>query len=191
MRTVDPVRHSAKRRHIIDTAAGCFAVKGFERTTVAEICTAAGISTGSLFHYFPSKKAIFRAIFEQDGLDNARVLSSASGWAGVLSVIDHLVAPLADRAVAGLVVELVAQAGRDPSLAALVVQNELALRDGLATLLSSCDIDPSVPPVTAASWIQGLVDGLYSRTSLDPSFDPAEQVPVLKQIVTRFLRPTS
>jgi TetR/AcrR family transcriptional regulator, repressor for uid operon len=43
--------------------------------------------------------------------------------------------------------------------------------------------------VTAAAWIQRLVDGLIGRVTFDPDFDPREQVPVLKLILTRFLRP--
>lgn len=197
MRTVDPAKHEAKRRHIIETAVVCFARNGFERTTVASICASAGISTGSLFHYFPSKKAIFRAVFEQDATDIAEALASAAAlddpWAGVLLVLDHLTEPLAMPEVAGLVIEIAAQAGRDAELSALVVRNELTVRDGLAALLQRAAdaglVDASVAPVTAASWIQGLVDGLFGRTSVDPSFDPQEQIPVMKQILTRFLRP--
>ena len=43
-----------------------FAAKGFAETTTSDICQAAGISTGSLFHYFPSKQAVFYGIWELD-----------------------------------------------------------------------------------------------------------------------------
>src|SRR5205809_981427 len=64
MRKTDPAKHRARRRHIVHTAAQLFATKGFERTTTAEICKAAGMSSGNLFHYFPNKRAIFHAIFD-------------------------------------------------------------------------------------------------------------------------------
>ncbi|ANZ38718.1 hypothetical protein BBK82_24275 [Lentzea guizhouensis] len=193
MRTVDPAKHAQKKRHITDTAAGLFAEKGFDRTTVADICRRAGISTGSLFHYFPTKRAIFQEVFEQDGQDNAEVFAKAralSPWDGVQLVIDHLAAPALDRAVAGLVLEVVAQASRDPELSALISRNELALRDELAALLHQAhDAGQITLPVsarTAASWVQGLVDALFTRI-VDPDFDATEQVTTLRLILSRFL----
>ena len=66
MRTVDPEKHRARKTHIIESALVLFASKGFAETTTSGICQAAGISTGSLFHYFPSKHAVFYGIWELD-----------------------------------------------------------------------------------------------------------------------------
>ncbi|NGY65438.1 TetR/AcrR family transcriptional regulator [Lentzea sp. NEAU-D13] len=193
MRTVDPAKHAAKKRHITETAAGLFAEKGFDRTTVADICKAADISTGSLFHYFPTKRAIFLAIFEQDGEDNAEVFARAetlSPWDGVLMVVDHLCVPALDRTVAGLVLEVVTQASRDPELWNLVARNEQVVRDELARLLQAAhDAGQIALPVdarTAATWAQGLVDGLYGRL-VDPDFDATAQVSTLRLILSRFV----
>lgn len=193
MRTVDPVKHAAKKRHITDTAAGLFAEKGFDRTTVADICTAAGISTGSLFHYFPTKRAIFLEIFEQDGRDNAEMFARAAEldpWDGVLLVVDHLCVPALDRSVAGLVLEVVAQASRDRELWELIARNEQTVRDELATLLQQAhDAGRITLPVsarTAATWAQGLVDGLFGRL-VDPDFDAPAQVSTLRLILSRFV----
>ncbi|GAB3351661.1 TetR/AcrR family transcriptional regulator [Amycolatopsis echigonensis] len=80
---------AAKRRVILDAAAGCFARDGFEKTSTADICRAAGISSGSLFHYFPSKRAVFVGIFEADNADNEELLATAvemaDPWVGVLA----------------------------------------------------------------------------------------------------------
>ncbi|NKE59921.1 TetR/AcrR family transcriptional regulator [Lentzea sp. PSKA42] len=193
MRTVDPVKHAEKKRHITDTAVGLFAQKGFERTTVADICKAADISTGSLFHYFPTKRAIFREIFVQDAEDNAAMFAKArelSPWDGVLMVVDHLCVPALDRSVAGLVLEVVVQASRDPELWELVGHNEKMVRDELAALLQQAhdagQITLPVSALTAASWAQGLVDGLFGRL-IDPDFDATDQVSTLRLILSRFV----
>ncbi|GLY49681.1 TetR/AcrR family transcriptional regulator [Lentzea sp. NBRC 102530] len=193
MRTVDPVKHAEKKRHITDTAAGLFAQKGFERTTVADICKAAEISTGSLFHYFPTKRAIFREIFVQDAGDNASMLAKARAldpWDGVLLMVDHLCAPALDRAVAGLVLEVVAQASRDAELWELVGRNEQVVRDELAVLFQQAHdagrIALPVSALDAASWTQGLVDALFGRL-IDPDFDAAAQVSTLRLILSRFV----
>lgn len=196
MRTVDPVQHEAKRRHILESAASCFARAGFDKTTVADICTAAGISSGSLFHYFPSKRAVFTAIFEQDGRDNAERLAAAvdseDPWGAVLDQVEYMARSLADPESAGLAFEVVAQAGRDSELAELVTRDDRAVREGLAALLRRAaqqgQIDSSIEPDTAATWVQGLVDALYTRAGVDSEFAPAEQLGTLRLILTRFLR---
>jgi AcrR family transcriptional regulator len=197
MRTVDPDKHAAKRRAIVDAAAGCFAEKGFERATTADICRAAGISSGSLFHYFASKRAVFTAIFEEDAKETGERLATAATaadpWAALLDVVDALAGQVALPGVVRLVLEAAAQAARDDQFAELIRNNEAALRDGLAVLVErSADaglIDPGVTPRAAAGWVAALVDALISRASLDPGLDlPAEQA-ILRTILVRFLRP--
>ena len=55
MRTPNPEKQEARRRQIMEAAIGCFGKKGFHGTSTNEICAAAGMSPGNLFHYFPSK----------------------------------------------------------------------------------------------------------------------------------------
>lgn len=196
MRTVDPVKHEAKRRAILAAAAGCFARTGFDRTTVADICSAAGISSGSLFHYFPNKRAIFLGIFETDGADTAERLACAScsddPWGAVLAELDSQIGELGDRGHAGLFVEVIAQASRDAEFAQLITAGDRALRDGLATLFrraAECgQIDGEIDPVTAADWTCGLIDAMFTRAGSDPDFDPGAQLPTMKLILARFLR---
>jgi AcrR family transcriptional regulator len=197
MRTVDPAKHAAKRRAIVDAAAGCFAEKGLERTTTADICRAAGISSGSLFHYFPSKRAVFTAIFEEDAVETAARLAAAAEaddpWAALLDVVTELAGQLAHPAVARLVLEAAAQAARDDEFAHLIHRNDSALRDGLAVLVEQAAdtglIDPGIPSRAAAGWVVGLLDAIISRASLDPDLDRAAELAILRTILIRFLRP--
>ncbi|GAA2788646.1 TetR/AcrR family transcriptional regulator [Saccharopolyspora taberi] len=197
MRTVDPVKHEAKRRHILAAAAHCFSRKGFERTTTAEICRTAGISSGSLFHYFPNKKAIFRAIFEQDARDNeariAEVRDSADPVAAVLELVEHMTRPLLDDpGAAGLVNEVIAQAPRDPELAEQLGRNDFQVRQGLVELLERAvadgRIDAELDLWQTTGWISALVDSVYARLSMEPDLDPHRELATVKLILTRFLR---
>ncbi|NBH03936.1 TetR/AcrR family transcriptional regulator [Amycolatopsis sp. SID8362] len=199
MRTVDPAKHAAKRRAIVDAAAGCFAGKGFERTTTADICRAAGISSGSLFHYFPSKRAVFTAIFTDDAVETAERLEAAAKaedpWAALLDVVAELAGQLAHPAVVRLVLEAAAQAARDDEFAELIHRNDSALRDGLAVLVERAEaaglIDPGIAPRAAAGWVTGLLDAMISRAGLDPDLDLAAEQAILRTILIRFLRPVS
>jgi AcrR family transcriptional regulator len=47
-----------RKTEILNHAAGLFAKQGIDKTTVREIGTAAGMLSGSLYHYFDSKETI-------------------------------------------------------------------------------------------------------------------------------------
>ncbi|HEY7115177.1 MAG TPA: TetR/AcrR family transcriptional regulator [Tepidisphaeraceae bacterium] len=49
---------AATRQRILDTARGLFADRGYDATATRDIARAAGIASGTLFNYFPTKEAI-------------------------------------------------------------------------------------------------------------------------------------
>ncbi|QHC22765.1 TetR/AcrR family transcriptional regulator [Streptomyces sp. GS7] len=200
MRTVDPAKHRARRRHIVDVAAELFAAKGFERTTTAEICRTAGMSAGNLFHYFPNKRAIFHAVFEDeehDGATKAERLAAALAaddpWTALLDTVDLLAAPALEPLTPALVVEAMVQACRDPELAALLSRDDEEERAAIATLLrktaAAGRTDPSLDPDDTAAWVLALIAALHTSAATDPSFSPAAQLPMLRLMLRRFLRP--
>ncbi|GAA4537953.1 TetR/AcrR family transcriptional regulator [Amycolatopsis samaneae] len=199
MRKVDPAKHAAKRRAILDAAAGCFAEKGFEKTTTAHICRVAGISSGSLFHYFPTKRAVFVAIFADEGEQTAEYLAEAvkapDPLTALFDVVDHFAAGVAEPAVVRLLLEVAAQTARDEEFAALIRHNETVLRDGIEVLVRRAAgaglIDASIPPRGAANWITVLIDALLGRANFDPEFDVVAERDMLRLILTRFLCPDS
>jgi TetR/AcrR family transcriptional regulator len=52
-----------RRRQLLDTALDFFARKGFEGTTTKEIAAAAGVTEAIIFRHFPSKQALYSAVF--------------------------------------------------------------------------------------------------------------------------------
>jgi AcrR family transcriptional regulator len=197
VKKVDPVRHRARRRHIMNAAAGLFATRGFDGTTTAEICRAAQMSAGNLFHYFSSKREIFAAIVTDEDHETAERLAAAHAdhdpWAGLVGFVDHLAAPAAVPHVPGLVVEAMLQAYRDPQLAELLERDAEDEQAGISSLLTRAagagQIDATLDPQHTASWITTLVGALYLRAALDDGFDPAVEMPTLRLILERFLRP--
>lgn len=196
MRTVDPVMHEAKRRQIVDAAAGLFAAKGFEATTTAEICRAAGMSSGNVFHYFASKRDIFEAVLVGGADDTAEQLAAALAtddpFEALLGFVDHLAAGAAFPGVPGLVLEAMLQAVRDPDLAERLDQQDQDEEAGVAALLvraaEAGHVDPGLDVAHAASWVMTLVGALYLRGATSEAFDPAAELPTLRLVVTRFLR---
>lgn len=57
-------RSEETRTNILDASIRLFATQGFERTTVSEICTQAGVSKGAFFHHFPTKQDVFLQVLD-------------------------------------------------------------------------------------------------------------------------------
>jgi AcrR family transcriptional regulator len=58
-----------RRSQILAAALEVFAERGFHGTRTRELAERAGVSEALLFHHFPSKEAVIRAIFELMKLD--------------------------------------------------------------------------------------------------------------------------
>lgn len=54
--------HPPSRARILDSALALFAERGYDATSVREICDAAGITKPTLYHFFGSKEGLYRAI---------------------------------------------------------------------------------------------------------------------------------
>lgn len=53
------------RRAVLDAALHLFAHQGYRATAVRDIAERAKVSTGNLYHHFPDKEAIFRALLDE------------------------------------------------------------------------------------------------------------------------------
>ena len=56
------MRKGGKRQAILDAALACVVEKGYHSSTVDEISKRAGVSKGSVYWYFKSKKEIFKDV---------------------------------------------------------------------------------------------------------------------------------
>jgi AcrR family transcriptional regulator len=66
-----------KRQDILDSAMICFAKKGYETTTVDEICKQSGVSKGTIYTYFKSKAEIYMDLMERQTIDSVAKINSA------------------------------------------------------------------------------------------------------------------
>lgn len=58
-------RSERSRAQILDTALKLFAHRGYGATSVRDIAEAAGLSKGNVYHHFPDKETIFRALLDR------------------------------------------------------------------------------------------------------------------------------
>ena len=67
------MRSEARQRQILTCAKRVFAERGFHAANVSHICEAAGIGRGTLYQYFPNKRAVLTAILRET-LERAKAL---------------------------------------------------------------------------------------------------------------------
>lgn len=53
---------AAPRERILDAAADLFARCGYENSSIADLAAALGVSKAAIYHYYPTKRAIYDAI---------------------------------------------------------------------------------------------------------------------------------
>jgi AcrR family transcriptional regulator len=69
------IQPATSAERILSTALDLFAVKGYDATSVREICEAAGITKPTLYHFYGSKDGVFQALIRA-GFDQYRRLVS-------------------------------------------------------------------------------------------------------------------
>jgi AcrR family transcriptional regulator len=67
------------RQALLDGAISLFLTQGFDATSMEQVRSAAGASNGSLYHHFPSKSHLARAVYEDALRDYQANLRGALG----------------------------------------------------------------------------------------------------------------
>jgi len=171
-------RAIARRRQVLEAAAHCFRRHGFHASSMAQISAEAGMSVGHIYRYFPSKEAIIAAIVRQD-VDDILLKFAEFPRDSV-----DLRAALRDRAELGvnrasepdqasLMVEIRAEAGRNPAIGALVRQADGVIAEQLRSLIGSAVGRPLEPSDLDArvEMFQLIFQGISLRTIVNPAID--------------------
>ncbi|MGB3432209.1 TetR/AcrR family transcriptional regulator [Achromobacter sp.] len=193
MRKIDPIKQQERRNHILAAAADCFAEQGFHSTSTAQICARAGMSPGNLFHYYGSKAEIVEALIASDTASARELMREACAAPDARRALaDWVAAQLAlhqDPAYVRLGMEILAEAVRNPRVHALVMENEAARKAGLVALLETVWAQRTAPQPAAemADTLLLLLDGVYSRSVVDPGFGAEAGRRLLEQALLRCL----
>lgn len=79
-----------RRNHVIDAAMTCFSQKGFQKTTMLDVATEAGVSPGALYTYFNSKEDIIEEAAMERRQSRAVRMETASLLGGAVATIDQM-----------------------------------------------------------------------------------------------------
>jgi AcrR family transcriptional regulator len=124
----------ARRQQIVDAASACVRRAGFHAASMAEIAQAAGLSVGQIYRYFENKEAIVAAIVARDVAEMRDKFSKlqSSGEPLIEAIIDgcsRAVDDLYDLERSALTLEVLAEAARNPRVAAILQAADAEERD--------------------------------------------------------------
>ncbi len=72
------IDHDARRREILGDCLSLFAERGYNGLSMRQLARQLGVSTGTLYHYFPSKDALFATLFRQLAADAIATTTAAA-----------------------------------------------------------------------------------------------------------------
>lgn len=167
-----------RREQILEAAGRVFSQKGFHAANVSDVAAEAGVSQGTVYHYFDSKDALFMAVFEAWETGNL--------YSEVGAAMDASASPSEQlRYLAGAVGERMAEAGeifpahvefwshihRDPAIQEGFRRIFVDLR-GIVAQLIQAGIDQGefvpIDPEAAAALLVAAYDGLILQWLSDP-----------------------
>ena len=113
-----------RRCQILDAALVCFAKRGFHQTSMHDISAEAGISVGLIYRYFENKEAVISAMADRHKKEISEMLQRARQAPTLLESLEILFTAHccedAPQLVSAFVVDLYAEASRNPHVADLV-----------------------------------------------------------------------
>ncbi len=182
MTSLPPARRIAepeRRERILQAAERAFVRHGFHATTMQHVADELGMSAGNLYRYFPSKEAIVEGLCSVDQAERAR--GFAELMADNLNIMEALCAGVRKHVLAKppekarLIVEIWAEAGRNPRVAAITRAIDADVLAGLERLMDAAKAggvaSPGLDSRFGARFFLTFVAGIFKRIAIEADFD--------------------
>ncbi len=166
------VDHDARRADILSRSFHLFAERGYSSLTMRELAQNLSISTGTLYHYFENKRALFQQMFDWIAAQDAQA-ASVEVPAGV---------PRAMRG-AMLKVFLLARAEHLTRVIRLAVdfqhhhtpeESQETFQGLLSTYVQALSSQMGITETHKAQMVLSLIIGVLQHHSFDPSHAPLD-----------------
>ncbi len=162
-----------RRRQILEAAIVCFAQNGFHQTSMHDISAEAGISVGLIYRYFKNKDEVISAIAAEHKKEIAQLLEKARQAPTLLESLEILFtghcAEDATQTISAFVIDLFAEAGRNPQVARLVRDVIRTKSKGLTDLIARSPDSKRAngfAPQEIAEMIFAINDGTMMRSAV-------------------------
>jgi AcrR family transcriptional regulator len=193
---------AATRERIVESAMRLFAVRGFERSSLADIAAAAEARGGSVYHFFRTKRELLEAVLETYlGALVPHIFEPA--FARTADPIEQIFAVLADYRervrtteftyrcpIGRLALEV---AGEDPGARVLIDRNFAAWRDAVRGCLERAKtrFRPGTDFDALSAFVLTVMEGAVMQCVAEASIEPFDaSIAQLRLFITSQLRKT-
>lgn len=163
-----------RRGQILDAAVVCFAKRGFHQASMHDISAEAGISVGLIYRYFENKDAVISAMADRHKEKIQEILEHARQASNLLESLEILFTAHCcenePRVTSAFVVDLFAEASRNPRVAELVRDVCETKMAGVTDLIARSPEGKAsnLTPRELAELIFAVSDGMLMRDVLLP-----------------------
>jgi AcrR family transcriptional regulator len=189
-------RSELRQKQILQAARHCFARIGFHSTSMAEIAHRARMSVGQIYRHFPSKESLIEGIIQEDIAHQSALLHSAlnTNASDVITSVsrrmDH--DTLATRRdYIGLMLEIAAEAARNPKVRDLVAEYQLRGHAILAKRIE--ELHPGVWPKgeldVRLRLVYAVTQGIATHEIIDARKPSEKMLRRRDELIKRLLTP--
>jgi AcrR family transcriptional regulator len=196
MPKVTEAYRTARRDEIVEAALRCFAAKGYQRTSMADIIDESGMSAGAIYGHFSGKKELFSAVAGRV-LDARRSELDARRAEGGPLAPGEIIATLLDgmrrEPFSSVIVQLWAEAAVDAEIRGQVQGVFDRLRETVRVKLHEwasaspdrVDGDPGEWAARMAPVVLGLGPGFMVQRAIIADFDDDAYLRALPDLLPR------
>lgn len=166
-----------RKAAVIAAARACFARRGFEETSMDQICEEAAVSKGALYGYFKSKDDLILAVAEAQQ-SRLREIEQASTKAELLDQLTALL-EVGDRrsAAARLEVNAITRSFSDKKLRGRYIANRAQMLRSIEVAMTK--LAPAIESTAAARLLDTFILGSALQTALSPEAAHEEDIAIL------------
>lgn len=180
-------RADLRRAQVLDAAVLAFGRSGFHGASMADIATAAAMSVGQIYRYFANKEAIIAAIVARDLEEAIKLLDAVRAREAdeadqIIELVRHKMASMDDPVRAALSLEILAEAARNPKVAAIIRQADETGRAWLRDMLDRRGVTSDCIEARM-DMIAILVEGWTMRRVRNPDVDREAYVASLRHML--------
>lgn len=172
------------RAAILAAGYETIATMGYARATTAQIARQAGVSSGTFFHYFPTKEDLLLALLDPD--DEPGTDDAAGEHDSVTALVDEALAELADPLLPVFAREVATLVGLPRVEAAVrrqVDRRQSAILDAIRADQERGVVDPARDAYLLGMQVAMALDGAESLRASRPDLDPQTVVDAARGLV--------
>ena len=183
-------KREARICEILDCAEKNFVEKGFHGAGISGIAEDCGISVGHLYHYFGRKDDLIKAVVklemerQAESIEAFENLSPENMRVELIDLVTSISSTDKDPFRTVLNFEILAEAQRNPEVAAILQQHDERMRSRFAAVLERAGIDM---PTKRTELIFTMFSGLPARSLRHPEQERAALLEMMQGVILKIL----